>query len=81
MKVTFPLTITTPGGTINTPFGPSSQPAAVATFTAEVDTADIAPLFPPATPGADAPVHLNATELRAQYTDAELLAAIESPKV
>jgi hypothetical protein len=81
MKVTFPLTVTTPGGTVNTPFGPSVQPDHSSTFTAEVDTADIAPLFPPAAQGAIAPAHLTATELRAQYTDAELLAAIESPKL
>ena len=90
MKVTFPLTITTPGGTINTPFGPTQVADRSATFMAEVDSTDIAPLFPPSsgsTPSASgsssapssAPSHLTAVQLRASYTDAELLAAIESP--
>lgn len=79
MKIKFPLTVTTPGGTINTPFGPKEMPDQSATFVAEVDTADIAGLFPPAVHGTQA--HLSAAELKAQYTDAELFAAIESPKV
>jgi hypothetical protein len=78
MKVTFPLTVTTPGGTVNTPFGPSVQPDRVSTFTAEVDTADIAGLFPPATPG-EAPAPETPAQIRSRFTDAELLAIIELP--
>ena len=80
MKVKFPLTITTPGGTINTPFGPKEMPDSSSTFVAEIESADIAELFPANQFQGTAAVHLTAVQLRASYTDAELLAAIESPK-
>lgn len=44
-----------------------------------IDPSAIAGLLPSSgTPAA--PVHLSAADLRAQYTDAELLAALQAPK-
>ncbi len=84
MKVKFPITITTPGvtSTRDTLFEgkvTETTPDSSEAFIATVDSADIAALFP-AVSGAVA-THLTASQLRAEYSDLELLAALQSPKV
>jgi hypothetical protein len=75
MKVKFPITIIEPG--VYNPFSQSSVDV-TKVYTAEVDAADIAGLFPAENEAAAAPaVHMTAAQLRAEYTDAELFAAVE----
>ncbi len=85
MKVTFPLTVIAPG--FVSPFNARDaqgnlipSPGTAVTYSAEVDSADIASLFP-VTAGGTAPAHQTAAELRKEYSDVELIAALQSPKI
>lgn len=82
MKFTFTRTVIVPGqtSTINTPFGPKTittqDSETVTTEVWDLDSANQA-IIAALLSGAQ-PVHLTASELKAVYTQAELIAALQS---